>query len=302
MTSMTRRLAAALPIALISGAASPAPAPAPVTPGTIVAKAVAADWAAVPAEDLLLLDLSNGRRVVIALAPAFAPVHIANIRTLTRAGWFAGISINRVQDNYVTQWGDATEKKPLPAGIVAQPPAEYDRPTRGIAFAALPYRDAYAAQAGHVAGWPAASDGSRVWLTHCYGMVGVGRNMAPDTGTGAELYTVIGHAPRHLDRNIATVGRVLAGMDALSALARGDETNMGFYKEDAARPVIAGARIAADLPAAERPRFELLRTDRPIFAAWVKARANRQDDFFVRPAGGVDICNVTPPVREVAKG
>jgi cyclophilin family peptidyl-prolyl cis-trans isomerase len=192
--------------------------------------------------------------------------------------------------------------KPLPAGIVAQPPAEYDRPAKGLAFAALPYRDAYAGQAGHVAGWPAASDGSRVWLTHCYGMVGVGRNMAPDTGTGAELYTVIGHAPRHLDRNIATVGRVLAGMDALSALARGDETNMGFYKEDAARPVIASARIAADLPAAERPRFELLRTDRPIFAAWVKARANRKDDFFIRPAGGVDICNVVPPVREVTKG
>ena len=59
--------------------------------------------------------------------------------------------------------------------------------------------------------------GSRI-VTAC---VGVGRDDWPDTGSGAELYVVIGQAPRQLDRNIVTVGRVLRGMELLSSLPRG---------------------------------------------------------------------------------
>jgi peptidylprolyl isomerase len=284
---------ALLSLPLLAIGASPPP-----LASEIVSRAPASAWAAVPAEDLLVIEFDNGQRVVIALAPAFAPVHVANIRALARAGWFDGITINRVQDNYVTQWGDATEQKPLPPGIVATPPAEYERPLTGLGFRAMPYRDAYAAQAGHAGGWPVASDGKLAWLPHCYGMIGAGRNMPPDTGTGAELYAVIGHGPRHLDRNITTIGRVLAGVDALTSLPRGSEA-MGFYKQGAARPAIRAARIAADMPAGERPAFEILRSDAPDFARWVEARANRRDEFFIRPAGAIDICNALPPVRAI---
>ena len=291
------RSAAALLLPLLAGAA---PTPAAPTPSDIVTGAPAGAWISVPAADLLVIDLDGGQRVVIALAPAFAPVHVANIKALARSGWFAGITVNRVQDNYVTQWGDATEQKPLPAGVIASPPAEYARPLAGLGFRAMGYRDAYAAETGHAGGWPVAREGGLAWLPHCYAMVGVGRNLAPDTGTGAELYAVIGHGPRHLDRNIATVGRVLAGIEALSALPRGSEA-LGFYKEGVARPAIVRARIAVDMPVSERPAFEVMRSDAPEFAAWVKARANRKDDFFRRPAGGLDICNALPPVR-AAKG
>jgi len=300
---LRQRFAIALaPLAAVLGAAAPPGASAPParlpTAADIVAAAPSGAWAPIPAEDLLIVDLDNRQRVVIALAPGFAPVHVANIRRLARSGWFAGTTINRVQDNYVTQWGDATEKKPLPVGLVADPPAEYERALPGLDFRPMPFRDAYAERSGHASGWPVASDGRRAWLTHCYGMVGVGRNLSPDTGTGAELYAVIGHGPRHLDRNIALVGRVLSGMEALSALPRGTEM-LGFYKEGIARPAIVAARLAADLPAAERPAFELMRSDSASFADWMAARANRKDDFFVRPAGALDICNALPPVREV---
>lgn len=291
---------ALLPL-LVGALAAASPPSKPLAPSEIVARAPPSAWAEVPAEDLMVIDLDSHQRVVIALAPDFAPVHIANIRRLVRAGWFGGITINRVQDNYVTQWGDVTEKKPLPADVAAHPPAEYDRPLRGLAFHPMGYRDAYAARTGHVGGWPVASDGERAWLTHCYGMVGVGRNLAPDTGTGAELYAVIGHAPRHLDRNITTVGRVLAGMEALTALPRGTEA-LGVYKEGFPRPAIVTARLAADMPAAERPRYEVMRSDGIDFANWVSARANRKDDFFIRPAGAVDICNAMPPVRAISIG
>jgi len=269
----------------------------PLTPAEVLAQAPASAWATVPAEDLVVIDLDSGRRVVLALAPAFAPVHAANVRAMVRAGWFDGLTVNRVQDNYVTQWGDVTDAKPLPAGTVASPPAEYERKLKGLAFHPLPYRDAYAVEAGHVGGWPAASDGKSAWLVHCYGMVGVGRGLPPSTGTGGELYTVIGHAPRHLDRNIATIGRVLIGMDALTALPRGTEA-LGFYKEGAPRPSMARVRLAADMPAADRPSYQLLSADAPTLGQWVTARANRQDEFFIRPAGAVDICNAMPPVRE----
>jgi peptidylprolyl isomerase len=302
---MMNRLRTALPpLSAALLAATPlvaaSPPARPLSSADIVAQAPAGAWAAIPAEDLLVIDFDTGQRVVIALAPAFAPVHVANIRTLARSGWFVGTTVNRVQDNYVTQWGDATEKKPLPDGMVTSPPAEYARALEGLGFRAMPFRDAYADKAGHAGGWPMASDSRLAWLPHCYGMVGVGRNITPDTGTGAELYTVIGHGPRHLDRNIAVVGRVMSGMEALSTLPRGTEA-LGVYKEGTPRPAIAAARLAADMPEAERPAFELMRSDSASFADWLTARANREDEFFIRPAGALDICNAMPPARDVRK-
>ena len=39
----------------------------------------------------------------------------------------------------------------------------------------------------------------RAWIAHCYGTIGAGRGMTVDSGSGAELYAVIGQAPRGLD-------------------------------------------------------------------------------------------------------
>jgi peptidylprolyl isomerase len=128
----------------------------------------------------------------------------------------------------------------------------------------------------------------QAWLAHCYGAVGVGRDLAPDTGTGGELYAVIGHAPRHLDRNIATVGRVVEGMDLLTSRRRGTEA-LGFIKDPKQHIPIARIRLAADLPARERPALQVLRTDTPTFSAYVLGRANRGGTFFNVPAGGVDL-------------
>ncbi len=140
-----------------------------------------------------------------------------------------------------------------------------------------------------------------IWPTHCYGMVGVGRNYSPDTGSGAELYTVIGHAPRHLDRNIALVGRVIEGMQHLSSLPRGSG-DLGFYTAEEAgkRTPILSVRVASDLAPAEQPSFEYLSTESATFATYAEAIANRRDPFFIVPAGGADICNIRVPVRRVA--
>ena len=290
-----RRLAALvlLPLALAA-----APVAKPKTPSDVIAAAPKADWHAIAAEDLLVFELGGDRRVVMQLAPAFAPVHVANIRALARGGWWDGAKIYRVQDNYVVQWGNNESDKPLPKAVVAKPPAEYHRLRKGLSITPLGSPDAYAPAAGFSGGWPVAYDAGRgtANLAHCYAMVGVGRDLSPDTGTGGELYAVIGHAPRHLDRNIALVGRIVAGFEHMSSLPRGTEA-LGFYKDRASDVPIVRARLAADLPVAERPRFEYLAG--PSFAAYLHLRKNRRDDFYIRPAGGVDLCNVNVPVRAV---
>jgi peptidylprolyl isomerase len=333
---LTAVAAASLVLPVHAQEAAPIP-----SPGEIAAAAPASDWIAIAPSDLLVMDLApdtkgKARRVVIQLMPApFSQGWIGNIRKLAAAHWWDGTSVNRVQDNYVAQWGDATEKKPLPTGLMTIPERDYviSDPTSGRAtvdgqpvirlskdeanrrakrlehaghgdiFGGRSLADAYAPDVMFEAGWPIGYSGGQVpdsrWPLHCYGAVGVGRNMSPDTGSGAELYAVIGHAPRHLDRNIAVVGRVISGIEHLSSLPRGTGA-LGFYEDEKERVAIKSIRVATELPLADQPRFEYLSTESDSFARYADARQNRRDPFFIKPAGGGDICNIPVPVRPVA--
>jgi peptidylprolyl isomerase len=278
-----------------------APAKKLLTPSDVVAGAPANAWKAIPADDLMVMDIANGGRIVIQLAPAFAPVHVANIKALARGGYWNGATVYRVQDNYVAQWGLNESDRPWPAGVTSKPPAEYTRAFKGLKITPLGSPDPYAPGAGFADGWPVAYNAKAGWadLVHCYGTVGVGRDLSPDTGTGGELYAIIGHGPRQLDRVIAIVGRVVEGIDRLSTLPRGTEA-LGFYKDKAMYVPIASIRLASEIPAAHRPSYEVMDTRSATFARYLKIRANRHDDFYIRPAGGVDLCNVQVPVRKKA--
>ena len=265
---------------------------APLQPDEIVKAAPKSDWQAIDPDDLMVMQLPAGR-VVIQLAPGFAPQTIANIKKLVRSGYFSkGAAVIRVQDNYVVQWS----RDPEPTGT-GKGWAEYDRAT-APSFMPLADADSYAPKAGFDNGFAAAGDGQREWLVHCYGVVGVGRDLKPDSGDGSELYAVNGQAPRHLDRNITVVGRVVQGMDYLSSLPRGGET-MGFYGKGQKHVPIGAVSLAANLSPEARPRLEMLKTGSRSFAAYVEARRNRSGPFFVRPAGHIDVCNVPLPVRPI---
>lgn len=274
-----------------------APAQKPVTPTEIVAGAPASAWRAIDPDDLLVLDLNGGGRVVVQLAPAFTPIHVANVKALARSSYWDGATVYRVQDNYVAQWGNNESEKPWPAGVNAKPPAEYARTVKGLAITPLGSPDPYAPQAGFADGWPVAYSTTGDWATvaHCYGTVGVGRGLE-DTGTGGELYAIIGHAPRHMDRNLAVVGRVIEGIDKLSSLPRGTEA-LGFYKDQAQYVPIKALRLASQMPAADRPAFEYMDTRSASFADYLRVRSHRNDDFYRQPAAGADLCNVQVPVR-----
>ncbi len=261
----------------------------------LLAASTPADWRPVDPQNTLYLELAAGR-VIIELAPRFAPLHVANIKTLARAHYYDGLAIERVQDNYVAQWGDPSNTRPVPPGIGKLAP-EFDSAIGAqMPFTPLPDGDVYAPQVGFSDGLPSARSRGLAWLAHCYGMVGVGRDVDFESGSGVELYAVIGHAPRHLDRNVALVGRVLQGMELLSSLPRGS-AEMGFYSKSEPPVPITQVRVAADLPPSERTDLEVLRTDTPLFAALIESRRNRPEAFFKVRAGRIELCNVPLPVR-----
>ena len=281
-----------------AGAAESA-APRP-TYADLLKSSTPSDWRPLDEGNTLYLELPAGR-VVIELAPAFAPLHAANIKALVREGYFDGLAIIRSQDNYVVQWGDPTEKKPIKTAKKTLPP-EFTVPiAKDMSFTRLPDIDGYAKQVGFSNGFYAARSetDADTWLAHCYGAVGVGRDNALDSGSGAELYVVTGHAPRHLDRNIALVGRVVAGMPLLSSLPRGTGS-LGFYEKTEQHVPIRSIRIASDVPSAERTRLEVVRTDTALFGRLVESLRNRGGDWYKVPAGHIELCNMPIAVRPVA--
>ncbi|WP_295961415.1 peptidylprolyl isomerase [uncultured Xanthomonas sp.] len=306
MPLRTSLLALALSLsASAAWAGAPPPAVPYRSPQQILDASKSSDWRTLDPANTLYLELDTGR-VIIELAPAFAPQHVGNIRTLAHEHFWDGLSIYRAQDNFVVQFGDPDGEEPGKAKSLGSAkthlPAEFQRPAAGLAFQPLPDRDGWAPQVGFVDGFPVARDpkAGTAWLAHCYGTLGAGRNNDEDSSIGAELYVVTGQSPRQLDRNITVVGRVVKGMELLSVIPRGPDP-MGFYEKPEQRTPIHAIRLASDVPENERTPLQLLRTDTRTFREVVEARRNRRDAFYKRPAGHIDLCNVPLPVRTPPK-
>ena len=298
MTNNT--IAAALSIVLGLYVSSSAIAK-PVTVPELLSGSPAQDWRLPDADNTLYMELPGGR-VIIELAARVAPKHVANIKALVRAHYFDGLAIVRVQDNYVVQWADPDHKRAVPTGVTLVAPeftADADAERR---FEPLPERDVYASEVGFLDGFPAGRERSThsVWLAHCYGMVGVGRDDPPESD-GTEMYAVIGHAPRQLDRNVALVGRVLKGIELLSSLPRGSG-EMGFYVTPEPNVPIRSMRIAADVPQGERSPIEVLRTNSATFHTVLEQRRQRHESWYKFSPDHIELCNVPLPVRAPPAG
>jgi cyclophilin family peptidyl-prolyl cis-trans isomerase len=286
------------PPATITSTIPPPPEGNTPSPAEVIAASQPAEWRALDPENTLYMDFPEGR-VVIEMAPQFAPNHVANVKALSREGFFANGAVTRVQDNFVTQWAQAADPARPPKVGVEKLNAEFTLPRVAIAnFDVLPDPDTYADEVGYINGMTAARDAASVWLTHCYGMVGVGRENDENSGGGTELYVIIGHSPRNLDRQLTMLGRVVQGMEIMSAFPRGTG-DAGFYKTPAEYRRYADIKVAADVPVAQRTNIEVMRTDSASFATLVNSRRWRKDDFYTKPVGRIGLCNITVPVRPV---
>jgi peptidylprolyl isomerase len=270
--------------------------------GEVLKGSKPADWRPLDADNTLYLELPQGR-VVIELAPAFAPNHVRNIKALAREHYYDGLAIIRSQDNFVVQWGDQNEDNDKVRQVKSAQktlPAEFTVPlSNDKHFTRLRDADGFAPQVGHSGGFPVGRDpkAGQTWLTHCYGMVGVARGNESDSGGGTSLYVVTGQAPRQLDRNITVVGRVVSGMPLLSTLPRGPAP-MGFYDKPELQVPISAIKVAADVPEAERAHLEVLRTESATYQAVLDAQRNRGGPWNKYSPNYLDLCNAQIPVRE----
>lgn len=273
--------------------------------GEIIKQSSPSEWHALDPANTLYMYLPRGR-VVIELAPKWAPRHVANLKTLVRERYFDGTSVYRVVDNFVVQWGDPNAGKPGAKSMGKAKktlPPEFVRHVGGsLPFVKLDSPDAYAPEVGFSGDFPVGRDPQNhtAWIAHCYGTVGVSRDIAPDSGNSNTLYAVIGTA-RRIDRNLAVVGRVVKGMPLLSSLPRGPKDNMGVYRDLKKATPILKVRLASDLSKDQRLPLEIMRTDSKSFHRLIEAAAHRHDAFYKTSPGHIGLCAALPPVRRIPK-
>jgi peptidylprolyl isomerase len=155
------------PPATITSTIPPPPEGNTPSPAEVIAASQPAEWRALDPENTLYMDFPEGR-VVIEMAPQFAPSHVANVKALSREGFFANGAVTRVQDNFVTQWAQSADPARPPTVGVEKLNAEFTLPRLAIAnFDVLPDPDTYADEVGYINGMTAARDAASVWLTHC---------------------------------------------------------------------------------------------------------------------------------------
>ncbi|HEX9953620.1 MAG TPA: peptidylprolyl isomerase [Allosphingosinicella sp.] len=134
-------------------------------------------------ENTLLLDLSTGGRVTIQLRPDVAPGHVERIKTLTRKGFYNGLTFHRVIEGFMAQGGD-------PKGD-------------GTGGSDLPDLKA-----------------EFNWLPHVRGVLAAARAESPDSAN-SQFYIML--APRlAMDGKYTVYGRVVSGMNFVDALNKGE--------------------------------------------------------------------------------
>ena len=176
-------------------------------------------WRKLDLNNTVLLTLPHGK-VVIELAPQFAPKHVAQFSQLTKKGFYDNTKFYRVIDGFVAQAGpkDGSEKdKSVP--ILAM---EGEWLTdKKWSFTSVQQKDLFAEQTGFKESFAVAANLSekKAWLTHCPGTLAMARNNEADSAS-SHFYFVIGQAPRYLDRIMTIFGRVVYGMQHIQAIQR----------------------------------------------------------------------------------
>jgi hypothetical protein len=159
--------------------------------------------------------------------------------------------------------------------------------------------DGYAPQVGHSNGFPVARDpktGEPGWRT-ATAWSAWGATTTPTAAAAPPCTPSLGHAPRHLDRNITVVGRVISGMPLLSTLPRGPAP-MGFYDKPEMQVPISAVKVAADVPGS---RAQQVRSDahrqRHLPGRGRRPAQPRRPRGPRYAAGHVDLCAAPIPVR-----
>ncbi len=242
----------------------------------------AAEWRTPDPENVLVFETSKGR-IIVEMTPAAAPNHVERIRSLARAGFYDGLSFFRVIDSFMAQTGD-----PQNTGIGGSdlPDLQAEYPFRRGAAPAFTVIDRLpgdfntpsATEVGFLGVLPVrslpsmqmmlAADGKVTsWGLFCPGVMGMARASSPHSANSQFFF--MRQAYPSLDNDYTAWGRVIVGLDVVRAIKVGEPV---AAPQDAMKTV----RVLADLPAAQRPKVQVLDVAGPTFRAMVadvKAKA-----------------------------
>jgi peptidylprolyl isomerase len=264
----------------------------PPNPVQKIVDAADSEWRPVDPENLVVVDLPAGP-IYIELRPDIAPQHVQQIKTLVRRGFYDGLTFHRVIEGFVAQGGDpkgdGTGGSDLP-----NIPAEFARDAKDVTNFTTIGRDRLAARVGLIDGVPVGAEPEslrsvradrsvRLWGAHCQGVMSMARATPPDSAN-SQFFLVIGDARQSLDQRYTVWGWIVEGLENARRIERGEPPK---------RPTpIVRMRIAADVPPAELPKIEVMKSDSPVFLTYLKETKLVDDTGFVK-----DLCDVKPPRR-----
>jgi peptidylprolyl isomerase len=257
-------------------------------------------WRTPPPDQLIYLQLTTGT-VIIELAPFMAAKNVNQFRALVNEGFYDGLDFYRVLDGFVAQGGDITQQKA--SGVNGKLPAEFTRTAPAdSAFMLVQGAEFIAPQTGFLQGFAAGRDpNSKLeWLLHCPGVVAMGRNVAPDSAH-SEFYITIGQAPRHLDRNMSVIGKVIYGMPSVQALKRAHMNNTsGVISDKQRRSKILRARLGTDVPPQERIAVQVQNERSAAVTQRLSSARSLDNEFYhFKGNGNLDICYYNLQTRVV---
>ncbi len=246
----------------------------------LIGAAPTAGWRVPDPDRLLVIDTSRGR-IVIEMEPRVAPKAVERVTLLARRGTYDGLLFHRVIDKFVAQTGNPNNRD---GGGTELPDLKREVWIPASASAAITWvRSTNDGREGMIGSLPVAKGADPVmppWVPQCAGMVGMGRQADP-TSANSEIYIMRGSA-RGLDHDYTLFGRVLIGQSVVDALAVG---------EPPANPDrMIRVRSAVDLPAADRPRIEVMDVASREYTRFAAAKRRSH-------GSQLSVCDILPPVR-----
>ncbi|MGQ8365352.1 peptidylprolyl isomerase [Glaciecola sp. 1036] len=233
--------------------------------------------------------------VVIELAEFMAPKHVERFKALINDGYYDGLDFYRVIDGFVAQGGDLSEQKPTEFGATLS--AEFSRPiAETSSFISVQKPEFLAQETGFINGFPAGRDytANIEWLLHCPGAVAMARSEGKDSATN-HFYAVIGHAPRHLDRNMSVFGQVVYGMSSLQSMKRGKPDQGGVIDTPENRSKIVRAVMGDKVKADQQLTFVRNSDSSEKFQNRLKNARELSNPFYhFKGSGNIDVCYYRP--------
>ena len=290
----TTLLFAILSSVTVFSASNAAPLEGKRTTTEIIDAAGADDWEKIASDRLVVIQLERGD-VVIVLSDTLAPNHRRQFEKLVRNGFYDGLSFYRVIEGFVAQGGDPFEARDIGDGHDTIKAEFSETVSDEFPYLALVDQDGYAPSVGFSRSLPTGLDPKTktAWHLHCTGMIGFGRGDEVDSAS-TEFYIML-QPHRYLDKNVTVFGRVIEGMTHIQQLRRVAPPSSS---DDDLGEQIVSMKMASDFPKGERPAYEYLSENSPLFSEYLEARRNRPSAWFQFRPDHLDICQLPFPYRQ----